>query len=83
MLSSLKAAAEAVGKPEWGNAGPGDSGSYKDWPEDTGFFRREGGWSTEYGEFFMSWYSQVEREAEGVAHATQPLVHEAAVALTN
>ncbi|ONL93538.1 beta amylase2 [Zea mays] len=26
---------------------------------------------------------QVEREAEGVAHATQPLVHEAAVALTN
>jgi len=26
---------------------------------------------------------QVEREASGVAHATQPLVHEAAVALTN
>jgi beta-amylase len=26
---------------------------------------------------------QVEREAEGVAHATQPLVHEAAVALTD
>ncbi|KAF8780061.1 hypothetical protein HU200_001712 [Digitaria exilis] len=59
MLSSLKAAAEAVGKPEWGNAGPGDSGSYKDWPEDTPFFRREGGWNTEYGQFFMSWYSQM------------------------
>ncbi|TVU48409.1 hypothetical protein EJB05_08045 [Eragrostis curvula] len=59
MLSSLKAAAEAVGKPEWGNAGPGDSGSYKDWPEDTPFFRREGGWNTPYGEFFMSWYSQM------------------------
>jgi beta-amylase len=26
---------------------------------------------------------QVEREASGVAHATQPLVQEAAVALTN
>jgi len=59
MLSSLKAAAEAVGKPEWGNAGPSDSGSYKDWPEDTPFFRREGGWNTEYGQFFMSWYSQM------------------------
>ncbi|WVZ55422.1 hypothetical protein U9M48_006082 [Paspalum notatum var. saurae] len=59
MLSSLKAAAEAVGKPEWGNAGPGDSGGYNDWPEDTPFFRREGGWNTEYGQFFMSWYSQM------------------------
>uniref|UniRef100_A0A0D3FDM5 Beta-amylase n=1 Tax=Oryza barthii TaxID=65489 RepID=A0A0D3FDM5_9ORYZ len=59
MLSSLKAAAEAVGKPEWGNAGPGDSGGYNDWPEDSPFFRREGGWNTPYGEFFMSWYSQM------------------------
>lgn len=59
MLSSLKAAAESVGKPEWGNAGPGDSGSYNQWPEDTNFFRREGGWNTEYGQFFMSWYSQM------------------------
>uniref|UniRef100_A0A0D9VPD8 Beta-amylase n=1 Tax=Leersia perrieri TaxID=77586 RepID=A0A0D9VPD8_9ORYZ len=59
MLTSLKAAAEGVGKPEWGNAGPGDSGGYNDWPEDTPFFRREGGWNTPYGEFFMSWYSQM------------------------
>ncbi|KAG8073411.1 hypothetical protein GUJ93_ZPchr0006g41370 [Zizania palustris] len=59
MLSSLRAAAGAVGKPEWGNAGPGDAGGYKDWPEDTPFFRREGGWNTAYGEFFMSWYSQM------------------------
>ncbi|XP_052149388.1 beta-amylase 2, chloroplastic [Oryza glaberrima] len=59
MLSSLKAAAEAVGKPEWGNAGPGDSGGYNDWPEESPFFRREGGWNTPYGEFFMSWYSQM------------------------
>ncbi|KAM0922174.1 hypothetical protein ACQ4PT_006393 [Festuca glaucescens] len=59
MLSSLRAAADAVGKPEWGSAGPGDSGSYNQWPEDTNFFRREGGWNTEYGDFFMSWYSQM------------------------
>ncbi|KAL6902332.1 hypothetical protein ACP4OV_005208 [Aristida adscensionis] len=59
MLSSLKAAAEAVGKPEWGHGGPGDAGHYKEWPENTNFFRREGGWNTEYGQFFMSWYSQM------------------------
>ncbi|KAM3262251.1 hypothetical protein ACQJBY_052762 [Aegilops geniculata] len=59
MRASLKAAAEAVGRPEWGNAGPEDSGSYNQWPEDTGFFRREGGWNTDYGQFFMSWYSQM------------------------
>ncbi|KAF8672714.1 hypothetical protein HU200_049410 [Digitaria exilis] len=60
MLSSLKAAAEAAGKPEWGNGGPTDAGSYNNWPEDTIFFRREnGGWSSEYGAFFLSWYSQM------------------------
>ncbi|CAL4933710.1 unnamed protein product [Urochloa decumbens] len=60
MLSSLKAAAEAAGKPEWGHGGPTDAGSYNNWPEDTLFFRREnGGWSSEYGDFFLSWYSQM------------------------
>ncbi|RLN41021.1 beta-amylase 1, chloroplastic-like [Panicum miliaceum] len=60
MLSSLKAAAEAAGKPDWGHGGPTDAGSYNNWPEDTIFFRREnGGWSTEYGDFFLSWYSRM------------------------
>ncbi|XXG90691.1 hypothetical protein AAC387_Pa12g2396 [Persea americana] len=59
MLSSLKAAAEATGKPEWGNGGPTDAGHYSNWPEDTPFFRREGGWNSSYGEFFLSWYSQM------------------------
>lgn len=59
MLGSLKAAAEAVGKPEWGHGGPTDAGHYNNWPEDTPFFRREGGWSSQYGEFFLSWYSQM------------------------
>ncbi|KAL5990288.1 Beta-amylase 1, chloroplastic [Asimina triloba] len=59
MLSSLKAAAEAAGKPNWGNGGPTDAGGYNNWPEDTPFFRREGGWNSEYGDFFLSWYSQM------------------------
>ncbi|GJM84743.1 hypothetical protein PR202_ga00443 [Eleusine coracana subsp. coracana] len=60
MLSSLKAAAEATGKPEWGHAAPTDAGGYHSWPEDTLFFKRDnGGWSTEYGDFFLSWYSQM------------------------
>ncbi|KAK4406018.1 Beta-amylase 1, chloroplastic [Sesamum angolense] len=60
MISSLKAAAEAIGKPEWGSTGPTDAGQYNNWPEDTNFFRKEGGgWNTPYGEFFLSWYSQM------------------------
>ncbi|KAK1435387.1 hypothetical protein QVD17_01148 [Tagetes erecta] len=60
MLSSLKAAAESYGKPEWGSTGPTDAGEYNNWPEDTNFFKREGGgWNSEYGDFFLSWYSQM------------------------
>lgn len=60
MLASLKAAAEAAEKPEWGSTGPTDAGSYNNWPEDTTFFRKEGGgWNTSYGEFFLTWYSQM------------------------
>ncbi|KAF2314091.1 hypothetical protein GH714_022121 [Hevea brasiliensis] len=60
MLSSLKAAAEAAGKPEWGSTGPTDAGRYNNWPEDTQFFRKEnGGWTSPYGEFFLNWYSQM------------------------
>ncbi|KAL5542461.1 hypothetical protein UlMin_010171 [Ulmus minor] len=60
MLSSLKAAAEAAGKPEWGSTGPTDAGHYNNWPEDATFFKKDGGgWSTEYGEFFLTWYSQL------------------------
>lgn len=59
MLSSLKAAAHAIGKPEWGHGGPGDAGCYNNWPEDTDFFRRDGGWKSPYGEFFLEWYSNM------------------------
>ncbi|KAG6475031.1 beta-amylase 1, chloroplastic-like [Zingiber officinale] len=59
MLSSLKAAAEKAGKMEWANGGPSDAGDYNNWPEDTSFFRHDGGWNSPYGEFFLSWYSQM------------------------
>ncbi|KAF3508359.1 hypothetical protein F2Q69_00004231 [Brassica cretica] len=42
-LSSLKAAAEAYGKPEWGSTGPTDAGHYNNWPEDTHFFKKKDG----------------------------------------
>ncbi|GLU05487.1 hypothetical protein SLE2022_225870 [Rubroshorea leprosula] len=57
MKSSLGASAEAIGKKEWGKSGPHDSGHYNQFPEDTGFFRRDGTWNTEYGQFFLEWYS--------------------------
>ena len=57
MRSSLEATAGAIGKKEWGISGPHDSGQYNQFPEDTGFFKREGTWNTEYGDFFLDWYS--------------------------
>ncbi|KAF0930120.1 hypothetical protein E2562_030293 [Oryza meyeriana var. granulata] len=57
MRASLQAAAEAAGHEEWGRGGPHDAGEYKQFPEETGFFRRDGTWSTEYGRFFLEWYS--------------------------
>ncbi|CAL4923886.1 unnamed protein product [Urochloa decumbens] len=57
MRASLEAAAAAAGHKEWGSGGPHDAGEYKQMPEDTGFFRHDGTWSTEYGQFFLQWYS--------------------------
>ncbi|KAL3329195.1 hypothetical protein AABB24_036342 [Solanum stoloniferum] len=60
MISSLQGAAEAFGKPEWGHTGPTDAGQYNNWPEDTNFFKKEGGgWNSQYGEFFLTWYSEM------------------------
>ncbi|KAL9242732.1 hypothetical protein vseg_016703 [Gypsophila vaccaria] len=57
MKASLQAAAEAYGQKEWGRDGPHDSGQYNQYPEETGFFRKDGTWNTEYGQFFLEWYS--------------------------
>lgn len=58
MRASLEASAEAMGKRDWGRSGPNDSGQYNQFPEDTGFFRRDGTWNSEYGQFFLQWYSE-------------------------
>lgn len=76
MLANLKATAETTGKKEWGYGGPNGAGDYNSWPEETEFFRREGGWNSPYGEFFLQWYSNMllnhgERilaEAESIFH---------------
>lgn len=57
MRASLEASAEALGKKDWGKSGPHDSGNYNQFPEDTGFFKRDGTWKNEYGQFFLDWYS--------------------------
>lgn len=59
MKASLRACAEAVGKGDWGRDCPRDSGNYNQFPEDAGFFRREGTWDTDYGRFFLNWYSEM------------------------
>ncbi|KAL2525236.1 Beta-amylase 3 [Abeliophyllum distichum] len=57
MRASLAATAMAIGKTDWGLGGPHDAGQYNQFPEDTGFFQRDGTWNTEYGDFFLEWYS--------------------------
>lgn len=57
MRASLQASAETLGKTDWGTSGPHDSGEYNQFPEDTAFFRRDGIWNNEYGQFFLKWYS--------------------------
>jgi beta-amylase len=48
-----------VGQPHWGNSGPHDAGSYCQWPHQTGFFHHQGSWYSEYGRFFLQWYSSL------------------------
>ena len=57
-LLSLAQAASQAGHIEWGGAGPHDAGGYNDLPQDTGFFKSfQGSWDSEYGQFFLGWYS--------------------------
>ncbi|CAN1333887.1 Beta-amylase 3, chloroplastic [Linum perenne] len=46
------------GRPDWGIGGPHDSGQYNQFPEDTGFFKWDGTWNTDYGQFFLEWHSE-------------------------
>ncbi|KAK9829359.1 hypothetical protein WJX72_005395 [[Myrmecia] bisecta] len=58
MLANLKETADAAGHPEWGLCGPHDCGNYNSAAWETGFFVSQGGnWDSEYGSFFLAWYS--------------------------
>ena len=57
-LGNLARAGSEAGHIEWGGAGPHDAGGYNNLPHETGFFRaHQGSWDSEYGQFFLSWYS--------------------------
>lgn len=90
MLASLQACAQHVNQPHWGTGGPHDAGSYCKWPHQTGFFHTNGSWDSEYGSFFLQWYSGLlTRHADRVLgaasaalggrgvrlHARLPLIH--------
>lgn len=59
MLDDLRRAAAAAGNPAWGKeGGPHDSGTYCCRAEHTGFFHPDcGNWRSDYGKFFLEWYS--------------------------
>lgn len=59
MLAMLKDAATKAGRPEWGNAGPSDAGTYNNRADDVNFFSQYGGgdnYKSAYGQFFLDWY---------------------------
>ena len=63
--------------PYRGLGGPHDAGSYNSYIWDTGFFRSQGGsWDSEYGDFFLSWYSnRLIRHADEVLAVAAAALH--------
>ncbi|GJP51534.1 hypothetical protein CLOM_g10699 [Closterium sp. NIES-68] len=59
LLAQLSYAAQEAGQYQWGYSGPHDAGRYNDWPQATGFFGPHGSFATDYGRFFLEWYSSV------------------------
>ncbi|XP_058195269.1 beta-amylase 2, chloroplastic isoform X2 [Rhododendron vialii] len=57
LLTSLKTAAEVGGHSLWGS-GPDNAGSFNSRPHETEFFRDGGEYDSDYGRFFLNWYSQ-------------------------
>jgi beta-amylase len=70
LLSRLEQAAKEVGHSDWAHPPyPYDVGNYNSRPEETLFFKEDGGiWNTQYGDFFLRWYSE-----EMIAHADRIL----------
>lgn len=75
MMADLRREAEALGQPEWGLTGPHDAGTYNSRAYETGFFCDGGSWTTEYGSFFLQWYSgALVRHAERVLAAVSEVL---------
>eukprot|EP01125_Pyxidicula_operculata_P021785 TRINITY_DN8637_c0_g1_i1.p1 TRINITY_DN8637_c0_g1~~TRINITY_DN8637_c0_g1_i1.p1 ORF type:complete len:445 (-),score=89.28 TRINITY_DN8637_c0_g1_i1:135-1469(-) len=63
LLASLKQAASGAGHPEWGNGGPDNAGNYNCNPcqdQNCAPFFNNGfdNYASQYGQFFLTWYSQ-------------------------
>eukprot|EP00761_Pharyngomonas_kirbyi_P013846 gb/GECH01013875.1/.p1 GENE.gb/GECH01013875.1/~~gb/GECH01013875.1/.p1 ORF type:complete len:482 (+),score=107.54 gb/GECH01013875.1/:1-1446(+) len=59
LSQDLAEAAKNAGHPEWGHRGPNNAGNYNSKPYNTAFFGNGfNNWSTDYGHFFLNWYSQ-------------------------
>lgn len=58
MMDDLKMAACQEGKPHWGNKGPQNAGCYNSFPSGVPFFEEgEESFLSDYGQFFLEWYS--------------------------
>ncbi|KAH9604678.1 hypothetical protein KSS87_005878 [Heliosperma pusillum] len=55
LKEDFRKAAVNKGHPEWEL--PYDAGEYNNTPEQTGFFRTNGTYTTDKGQFFLTWYS--------------------------
>ncbi|KAL9232588.1 hypothetical protein vseg_007685 [Gypsophila vaccaria] len=55
LREDFKKAASDAGHPEWDL--PQDAGQYNDRPDGTAFFRQNGTYLSDYGKFFLTWYS--------------------------
>ncbi|XP_075669513.1 inactive beta-amylase 4, chloroplastic isoform X1 [Castanea sativa] len=58
MMEDLRMAASQEGKPQWGDKGPQNAGYYNSLPSGVPFFEEgEDGFLSDYGRFFLEWYS--------------------------
>ncbi|KAK3011411.1 hypothetical protein RJ639_010899 [Escallonia herrerae] len=59
MLNHLKQHAEKLGNPLWGLSGPHDAPRNDQSPLSNFFNENGGSWESPYGDFFLSWYSNL------------------------
>lgn len=58
MMADLREAAREIGEPRWGLSGPSDAGHYNSSPWEAPFFQLQvGTFASDYGRFFLEWYS--------------------------